>query len=368
VAEWYEDVDGHRSGTTEKNRPGWLALKQRLGDADVAALIANDLSRLHRKGWRVGDLLELVDQHEVKLVLAAPGKQLDFTSLNGRVMAQLIAIFDEYYAADIAARAKDSIAFRKKKGITVGLPPFGTRRGENGYLQPSTEGAWYLPDGTFQVGVIDHVPDEGAVWRSYYGAAKRVLEMYAENNGGLDTIAYRIQTEGRAYRDCKGNPVHFESDDIRRIIANWTEYGGCVSEKRARERHLYDYDLDQITLDPERTVFPLELLYKVGAIRKERTIRRSAKHGVKTTNYPYALNGIVYCARCEQLAAQSNDAALRSRLIGMWHDRGTRYRHKPGLQCGCVNRSVRGDLIEGEFGRLLHLLTVRADQIPLMNE
>jgi hypothetical protein len=25
--EWYEDVDGHKSGTKEDNRPGWLALR-----------------------------------------------------------------------------------------------------------------------------------------------------------------------------------------------------------------------------------------------------------------------------------------------------------------------------------------------------
>jgi hypothetical protein len=56
--EWYEDAEGHRSGMYEKNRPGWLALKTRLGDPDVIALVANDLARLHRKGWRVGDLLD----------------------------------------------------------------------------------------------------------------------------------------------------------------------------------------------------------------------------------------------------------------------------------------------------------------------
>src|SRR5829696_1108679 len=75
--EWYEDADGHKTGTKEKNGPGWLALKARLGDADVVALVANDLSCLHRKGWRVGDLLNLVDEHDVKLLLAAPGKQMD---------------------------------------------------------------------------------------------------------------------------------------------------------------------------------------------------------------------------------------------------------------------------------------------------
>ena len=64
LPEWYVDADGHKSGTKEKNRPGWLALKTRLSDPDIVALVANDLSRLHRKGWRVGDLLDFVDEYD----------------------------------------------------------------------------------------------------------------------------------------------------------------------------------------------------------------------------------------------------------------------------------------------------------------
>src|SRR5690349_11103730 len=80
IPEWYRDTDGHKSGRHEKNRPGWLALKARLGDPDIAALVANDLSRLHRKGWRVGDLIDYVEEHGVHLVLAAPGRELDMSS------------------------------------------------------------------------------------------------------------------------------------------------------------------------------------------------------------------------------------------------------------------------------------------------
>src|SRR5271166_2110971 len=52
--ELYEDADGHKSGFTEKNRLGWRQAEARLSDPDVAALIANDLARVHRKGWRIG--------------------------------------------------------------------------------------------------------------------------------------------------------------------------------------------------------------------------------------------------------------------------------------------------------------------------
>jgi DNA invertase Pin-like site-specific DNA recombinase len=370
IPEWYEDVEGHKSGTKVKNRPGWLALKARLADPDVAALVANDLSRLHRKGWRVGDLLDFVDEHDVSLVLAAPGKQMDFSTPQGRIIAQLSAIFDEWYAVDISQRSKDSIKHRKRKGITVGLPPFGTVRGDDGYLQPSPEGAWYMPNGTFQAGEPNKAPDRDALWRSYYKAAERVLRLYAQNKHGLDTIAYQMQIDGWAFRDRNGNPTLFDGDDVRRIVANWAEYGGWVGNDRARDRHPHNVDIDAITLDEERAVFPLDLLYRVAEVRRKRTLRRPMNDGVKKSSYPYTLAGITYCAHCEALAKKHGDASLRSRFGGWTSNNGQtkRYRHKNGVKCGCTNRSVVSEVYEADFVRLLQLLTVKTNEIDLMTE
>lgn len=80
IPEFHEDADKHKSGTKEKKRPGWLALKSCLADPDVAALVANDLARLHRKGWRIGDLIDYLDQRGVNLVLAAPGREVDLST------------------------------------------------------------------------------------------------------------------------------------------------------------------------------------------------------------------------------------------------------------------------------------------------
>lgn len=68
---------------------------QAVGDTDVASVVANDLARLHRKGWRVGSLLDFLDEHHVGLVLAAPGRDFDFTGPQGRMMIMLIAMMDE---------------------------------------------------------------------------------------------------------------------------------------------------------------------------------------------------------------------------------------------------------------------------------
>lgn len=366
VAEWYEDVDGHWSAMYEKNRPGWLALKARLRDPDVIALVANDLARLHRKGWRIGDLLDFVEQHDIHLVLADPRRQIDFSSPYGRMFAQLSAIFDEWYATDISERWKADIAHRKARGITVGLPPFGTKRDKKtGFLIPSNEGAWLTPDGRWVAGRAGQPPPcDGALWRGYFECAQRILRLYAERGIGRHKITRKMQAEGWAFRDRSGSPSPLEVEDIRRVTNNWPEYGGVVIGKRARERSPLDYDPEQITLDSEKAVFDTQLLMKVGRVQKERT-RRAPDRGHAQTDYPYPLSGISFCAHCERAAQEHNDAKLRSRLGGKSQ---RRYRHKPGPSCGCSRKSVLREDYEDDFLRLIRLLTVKPEMLALMQE
>jgi DNA invertase Pin-like site-specific DNA recombinase len=362
--EWYSDTDKHRSGMHEKGRPGWLALKARLGAPDVVALVTNDLARLHRKGWRVGDLLEFVDQHNMRLVLADPRRQIDFSTPHGRMMAQLSAIFDEWYAADISERWKASIAHRKGKGVTVGRPPFGTKRDKKtGYLIPSPEGAWLIPDGTWIAGKVgEESPLEGAVWRGYFECAERVLRLYAERWAGRERITQTMQEEGWAYRDKDGKPAPFEVDDVRRITNNWIEYGGAVLGTRAKERHPHDYDPSNIKLIPERAVFDVTMLYKVGMVQKERT-RRAPDRGQAKTDHPYPLSALTYCAHCARKARVQNDVKLLSRLGGKSK---SRYRHKAGASCGCTRKSITREVYEGDFLRLIRLLTIRPEWVEYL--
>ncbi len=364
--EWYEDTEGHRSGMFEKNRPGWLALKARLGDPDVVALVANDLARLHRKGWRVGDLLDFVEQRGIRLVLADPRRQIDFSSPYGRMFAQLSAIFDEWYATDISERWKASIAHRKSKGITVGRPPFGTKRDKKtGFLVPSNEGAWHLPDGTWVAGKVgEEPPIEGATWRGYFQCAELILRLYAEHWSGREKVTRLMQADGWAYRDGNGNPSPLEVEDIRRVTNNWPEYGGIVIGKRARERSPLDYDPESIALNPERSVFDVELLMMVGRVQKDRT-RRAPDRGHAQTDYPYPLSGLTYCAHCERMAQEQNNPKLRSRLGGKSK---SIYRHKAGASCGCTRKSVMREVYEADFLRLMRLLTVKPEMIDRMQQ
>jgi DNA invertase Pin-like site-specific DNA recombinase len=366
--EWYEDAEGHKSGRDIKNRPGWLALQARLGDSDVVALVANDLSRLHRKGWRVGDLIDHLEQYQVGLVLAAPGREVDTGTPTGKMFIQFTAMLDEYYADDISQRAKDSINHRRNSGKAIGLAPYGTTRDANGFLIPSPEGAWLLPDGTFQLGVELEPPHPDAIWRSYFVTAKRIFELYAENKYGNVRIAYMMNEQGYPFRDRWGKFRPFAADDIRRAVNNWDKYGGRIVEKRSKERRAYELgSIEEIPLDAERAVLPLELLRRVGSVLKERSVK-PLNRGQKPQVHSYPLSHITYCSHCEKLAKEQDNLKLRTTLTGSKSGGIYRYRHLPGIRCGVVNQSVPAEEFEAEFARLVQFLEVDQPTLELMIE
>lgn len=366
--EWYEDADGHKSGRFVKNRPGWLSLEARIGDPDVVAIIAYDLARLHRKGWRIGDLLDQITRHNIRLVFAAPGYEMDLSSFNGRMLAQISAMLDEAYAEDVSRRTKASIAYLRDQGKSVGRPPFGTIRNQEGYIEPSDEGAWVLPDGLFDTASPDKPPHADAQWRCYFDCAKYILTLYAHEGMGADTIAYRLNLEHWPFRDRKGHPRPVTRDDVRRVLANWPDYGGAVPEKKAKDRPAYDDDVDKIRFRKERAVFDLDLLRAVGQRRKSRS-RKPVDSGVNRRARAYPLSGLIYCAHCEKLAKEQDDPRLRTRFTGTTNKKGVRrYKHKTGVKCGCHNRTVPTEQVEEDFEKLIKLLTIREEAVNYMTE
>ena len=367
IPEWYEDAEGHRSGRTVKNRPGWQQLEKRLQDPDVVALVSNDSGRMHRKSWRVGYLLDQLDEYGLRLILALQDREYDTRDPTDRLLLTFMALQDEHYANDIAMKAKDSINYRKSLGKTVGMPPFGTIRNEEGYLIPSPYGAWLLPDGTWVPGEEgEDPPAEGALWRGYYDAARRALEIYTQNLKGRETVAYAMVDEGWAFRDRKGNPRPFNKDDVRRITSNWPQYAGLSPEGKAKDfnPNLVDDPLSML-YDTGRQVFPLDLLRKVAQVHQKRGgVRRPP--GSQKDAHPYTLTRLLYCAQCERNAEEKNNPALRTRISGHNRRGQLRYRHAEGVKCGCKRKSVAIEVIEDDFARLIQLLTIREDALPLM--
>lgn len=360
TVEWYQDTEGHKSGTKEHNRPGWLALQERLNDADIVAVVANDLARLHRKGWRIGRLIDMLEERGVYLVLAAPGRELDLSKPQDRIAIQIIAMIDEWYAVDSRMRLVDSVNYRHRKGVTVGRPPFGTARNDDGYLIPSPSGAWFLPLGNHIPGKEgDSIPQENAIWRGYYDCAVRALTIYSEDTLGSERIALFMNTEGWAFRGMDGQPHPLNKDDIRRIISNWREYAGLVPGGKAKDKisaRLED-PLSEL-VETGRNVMDMELLQSVATIQASRSYKKS-RLGHKRDIHLYSLSGILYCAHCAADAREKQNFKLNATITG--HKSGgktPRYRHKNGHLCRAQSHSVMRSEIEGDFIRFIRLLTV----------
>jgi len=139
VAEWYENASGHKSATKEENRPAWIALKSRLKDGDVVAIVVNEQSCAMRNVWRAIKLFEGLPAYVVKLHLAGLDRTIDITTPDGSMSAYMQAFLDDLYALDASRRAKDSVQYRYAKGETIGIPPFGTTRVKR-KLVPSSQG------------------------------------------------------------------------------------------------------------------------------------------------------------------------------------------------------------------------------------
>ncbi|MBZ0284284.1 MAG: recombinase family protein [Anaerolineae bacterium] len=367
IPEWYEDAKGHKSATKEENRPEWLLLKSRLKDDDVVAVVVNEQSRAMRNAWRAIKLFEELPHYGVKLHLASIDRTIDITTPDGRMTAYFQAFMDDLYALDASRRAKDSVRYRKGKGQSIGIPPFGTIRNESGFLTPSPYGAWLMPDGTLQPGKDrNQAPHPDAVWRGYYECAERILQIYKDNLHGYLYIANQLNSEGWAFRDRNGNPRLLTLDDVRRVTSAWREYAGLMTQGKARDRIASKIENPtQVLYETGRAVFDLNLLQAVARTQENRSFITNASK-VKREAHVFALSHLLYCARCEANASSHEDVKLRSRLIG-WQKQGKfRYRHSESNRCGCQTNSLYASEIEDDFARLINVLDVNADAIDLM--
>ncbi len=374
--EFYEDRDGHKSGTKEINRPGWLALKSRVGDPDVVAVAANDLSRFHRKGFRMGQLIEMCKEGNLELVKAGEKKSIDVNDITATMWVMMESLFNEYYAEDISRKQKDSVRYRRANGIVVGRVPFGTTRpkrdGKSGYLERSPDGVWLLPDGSQVEGRESERPAEGAIWRGYFQAAEQAMRLVALGLYGARKIAERLNRDGYRFRDVDGKPRFFDRESVRAIAANWPEYGGVVLGKKATARSAKQVTPDTVILNPERAVMDIELCRRVGHVRAERSREREQRKpdtGARADAFVFPLSQMTFCAHCDLNAEEKNDLSLRSHFIGYEGARVPRYRHSERRhKCAARNRSVKAEVVEREFARLVGTLSVKPETAPSMAE
>jgi hypothetical protein len=97
-------------------------------------------------------------------------------------------------------------------------------------------------------------------------------------------------------------------------------------------------------------------------------MKRMAEYAVRLDATIYPLSKLIYCAHCEQLAQEADNAALRSYLTGKTGNKkeARRYRHDTDRYCPSTNRSVNADLLERDFLFILESLTIKPEAVPML--
>ena len=303
---WFIDAEGHKSGRYEKNRPEWLRLKDHISDPGVVAVVANDLARLHRKAWRVGRLVdEVLEPAGIRLVLAAPGRQLDTSTPMGRMLLMMIAMQDESYANDISMRTKDNIAYRKARAKPSECRPLAPRATKRAISCPPL-----TAHGCSPTGILSKAPSRpNRPSPERYGTAITTApsgcwSFTRSTAWGRERIAYQMDDEGWAFRDRQKSSASHHEGRYRRVTSNWREYAGLKTQGCAKDQNASLMENPTAVLhDTGRAVFDLELLRRVATVQEKRSETKRPRGSVKKA-HPYMLARLLYCAHCERRSPQ----------------------------------------------------------------
>lgn len=302
--EVYADAEGHRSGKSARNRPGWAKARARLDDADTVALIVYAYSRAFRN---VKLLLDLVDELQAggKRIVAVKDSGMNPYTSRGRMMMTFAAAFDEGESNEASERRIETIEYlRRTKGRHYGLPPFGA-------IRKPVDGDLVLhPNEREQPNGTDHQ------------ALTRCYELYCEGRLGYWPLAHQLNAEGWRYRDRDGNLRNWSLDDVRRALMSHWLYAGYVTIGRAYR------DQVEILRGSHAPILPEALTAPVAARLSQ---HERGKPKLRSNN-EYPLTGLLYCACGE-------------RLRGNITPRGRAYRHV--YKCTIGNRvENHADLLE----------------------
>jgi DNA invertase Pin-like site-specific DNA recombinase len=105
------------SGAT-LDRPGLHEALTRAAQGEAQAVVASKLDRLSRSLVGTADLMEWATTAGIYLVAFDP--DLDTSSANGRLLAQIMAVVAEWEREQISSRTLDAASVRRSQGLRMG--------------------------------------------------------------------------------------------------------------------------------------------------------------------------------------------------------------------------------------------------------
>ena len=286
----------HYSGTSDRHRPGWMALKQELNNPDVACVIVEQLSRSYRS---VRHLLEFLDlelaPRKISLVVASM-PSVDFSTVVGRSQLISLAAADEMYARMNGQTMALAIASFAAAGRGWGAPVYGLTSQGKGYeriLMRSDLGVWWKGEpgeGECRDGTEGKSPGRGWTFRGDFDAAVSIWKKFVSEDVGVRRLADFANSEGYRFQssdDRKRRP--FDSNNVRSVLDSWIIYRGYVRTGRRSNQKI----VAKARFEP---LADRKLLDLVSVRIKQRSFRRM-NHGLRKRQ-PLLMQGVLRCGKC----------------------------------------------------------------------
>ncbi|QHZ50870.1 recombinase family protein [Paenibacillus larvae] len=133
LAEVFKDIDYSGFRIKYTKRPGIMQAIEYIKNNPVQKLVIFNLSRLTRR--RQDFLLIQESLNKLKVDICSTAEQLDFGSPTGRLVANILVNFNEYYSDNLSDVTMDSKKTNAEKGRWNGGPaPFGLKKQNDGFV------------------------------------------------------------------------------------------------------------------------------------------------------------------------------------------------------------------------------------------
>ena len=268
---------------TRFDRPNFMAMMNLVNEGKVCAIIVKDMSRLGRDYLKVGQIMELLRQREVRLIAINDNVDSfsgddDFTPFRN--------IMNEWYARDASKKIKSVFQAKGKAGKHISsCPPYGYKK------SPDDKNSWIIDEEAAEV--VQRIFNLVLQGKGAYQIA-RILE---SDKVEIPAVHLAKIGMGLNWRSKDGNKYRWSSYTIASMLKKREYLGHTVNFKtrkhfKDKKSHYVSEDNWTVFENTQPPIIDQETFDNVQRLRG--SIRRYPDGWGKV----HPLSGLLFCSDC----------------------------------------------------------------------
>ncbi|MCI3922469.1 recombinase family protein [Paenibacillus sp. TRM 82003] len=238
------------------NRPGVKEMITDLKAGKFDGVLVHKLDRLTRNIGDLYDLVELVNEYNVKLISLS--ENIDTSTPGGRMFVYFLGIFAQLFRENLREETLKGLQKRAQEGLRNTFAPFGYERGENGSLIP--------------------VPEQAEIVRN-------IFDLYANKRYGFSRIVLALN-QPDSYTGLRGGYMH--ESTVQRILTNYTYIGKNHWKKKDAP------ESERIIRDADHEPIVDEVTFQ----RAQDIMKRRSLGEMSRSSYDHPFSTILRCGAC----------------------------------------------------------------------